>query len=283
MADKQTLYLVDGTALVYRSHFAFIRNPLINSRGENTSAAYGLVNTLLGLIRDYDPDYLAVVFDTPGPTFRHKRYPDYKATREKMPDELADQLIRTREVVDVLGIRLIELAGYEADDVIGTMAIRGADAGMHVVMVTGDKDFMQLVDDDIRMYIPMKNEELGPEEVIAKTGVPPEKIVDLMGLTGDASDNVPGVPRVGPKTALGLIERFGSLDAVLDGAEEIAKPSIRDAVSEHRDQALLSRELVTIRTDAPVECTLDELRFTGVPQDRALAFFREMVVRPPSQ
>ncbi len=291
MAEKKTLYLVDGTALVYRSYFAFIRNPLVNSRGEDTSATFGFTNTLLKLIRERKPDYLGVAFDAYTTTFRHQKYPDYKATRQKMADGLVDQLPRTREAVDALGARYIEVDEYEADDVIGTLARCGQAAGLEVYLVTGDKDFMQLVGDGIRMYVPAKEKEeiVGPDEVRGKTGVPPEMIVDLMGLTGDASDNIPGVPKVGPKTALALLERFGSLDDVLARREEIDKPSIRAAVEEHRDLALLSRDLATIRTNVPMDCSLESLRYGGIPGERAAAFFREMeftslmdTVRKPS-
>lgn len=273
---KKTLYLIDGTALAYRAFFAFIRNPLINSRGENTSAPFGFTTTLVKLLNDNNPDYLAVVFDTGKPTFRHEMYGDYKATRQKMPEEMVSQLPRVREAADALGVVQLEMDGYEADDIIGTLAVRGADQGFDVWMVTGDKDFMQLVRDGISMYIPMKDERLGPSGVVEKFGVPPENIIDLLGLMGDSSDNVPGLPRVGEKTAVELIKQFGSLDAVLDRAGEISKPSIRKSVEENRELALLSRRLVTIDTDVPIDIDMESLRFTGIRQETAREFFREM-------
>jgi len=274
--EKKTLYLVDGTALAYRSYFAFIRNPLINSRGENTSAAFGFTSTLVKLIRGHAPDYLAVVFDTGKPTFRHEMYGEYKATRQKMPDDMIEQLPRVKEAVDALGIVSLEVEGFEADDVIGTLAVDGSKEGFDVYMVTGDKDFMQLVDESIRMYVPYKDTVVGADEVRDQFGVPPERIVDLLGLMGDASDNVPGVPRVGEKTAVALLEQFGSLENVLDRCDEISKPSIRKSVSEHRELAELSRRLVTIRTDVPVSGDIESLRYGGMDDERARAFFREM-------
>ncbi|MCD6308453.1 MAG: DNA polymerase I, partial [Candidatus Latescibacteria bacterium] len=186
--EKKTLYLVDGTALTYRSYFAFIRNPLINSRGEDTSAAFGFTSTLVKLIREHEPDCLAVVFDTGKPTFRHEMYGEYKATRQKMPADMIEQLPRVREAVDALGIVSLEVEGFEADDVIGTLAVGGAKEGFDVFMVTGDKDFMQLVGESIRMYVPGKEMVVGADEVKEQFGVPPERIIDLLGLMGDASD-----------------------------------------------------------------------------------------------
>lgn len=271
-----TLVLVDGTALMYRAYFAFIRNPLINSRGEQTSASFGVCNSLISIIRELDPDGLAVVFDTAKPTFRHEMYADYKATRQKMPDELRQQVDRVRQGVEMMGLPLLEVEGYEADDVIGTLALQGKAAGKDVVMVTGDKDFMQLVSPGIRMFVPMKNEFVDEAGVKEKFGVEPDRIIDLLALMGDSSDNVPGVPKVGQKTAQQLIEQFSSLDGVLDHADEISKPSIKKAVSENREQALLSQRLVTIKTDVPLEISIDDLSFNGIADETAIPFFREM-------
>ena len=274
--NKQTLYLIDGTALMYRAYFAFIKNPLINSRGEDTSAAFGMTNTILSIIREKSPDSIAVAFDTGKPTFRHEIYEDYKATRQKMPGELIDQVPRVKEAVDALGLYQIEQEGYEADDIIGTLAVLGAEKGFDVFMVTGDKDFLQLVCPEISMFVPMKNEIIRPENVVERYGVPPEKIIDLMGLMGDSSDNVPGLPRVGEKTAAGLLQQFGSFTAVFEHPEDILKPSIRKSVEENRDLAMLSRELVTIKTDVPVEIDWENIHFQGINVDTARVFFKEM-------
>ncbi len=274
--NAKTIYLVDGTALVYRSYFAFIKNPLVNSRGEDTSASYGFSNTIMSLIRDRKPDYLAIAFDTRKATFRHEMYDAYKATRQKMPDELAEQLPRVREAAEAMGIPILEIEGVEADDVIGTLAVNAAAEGLNVVMVTGDKDFMQLVDGKIKMLSPAKNDLIGEDGVVEKFGVKPTQIIDLLSLMGDSSDNVPGVPRVGEKTAVQLLTEFGSLDQVLERFEEISKPSIKKSIGENREMALLSRRLVTIKTDVELPCKLDDLVFEGVSAERAREFFLEM-------
>lgn len=275
-SPNKSLYLIDGSALMYRAYFAFIRNRLMNSRGEETSATFGFVNTIMKLAREHKPDYLVIVFDTGRPTFRHELYPEYKATRQKMPDEMRSQIPRIRESVYALGLPLLEADGFEADDVIGTLARRGAEEGFEVFMVTGDKDFMQLVGPGVSVFDPMKDIVYHPEEVKEKFGVPPERIVDYLALTGDASDNVPGVPKVGGKTALELLNQFGSLDTILERCGEIAKPSIRAGVSENCEKALLSRRLVTIDTHVPVDPDMETFRFRGFNAETAIAFFREM-------
>ncbi|MDH3891592.1 MAG: DNA polymerase I [candidate division Zixibacteria bacterium] len=278
--SKGSVYLIDGSAVFYRAYFAFIRNPLINSKGEDTSATYGFVNSILKLIRDEDPDYLAIVFDTAEPTFRHRMYDDYKSTRAKMPDELAEQIPRIRQAVEALNIPSFELAGYEADDLIGTFAHKAAKAGHDVWCVTGDKDYFQLVDERIRIYYPRKASEppdrLGREEVKAKFGVYPEMVIDKLALMGDSSDNVPGVPGIGPKTADKLLEQFGSLDAALKGHAEIKAKGVREKIAAGTESALLSRKLVTIDTDVPVEFELSRIKRAPVNHDAARELFLEM-------
>jgi len=275
-----SVYLIDGSALFYRAYFAFIRNPLINSKGENTSAAYGLVNSLLKLIRDEEPDYLAIVFDTAEPTFRHKMYDEYKSTRAKMPDDLVVQLPRIRQAVQVLNIPSFEMAGYEADDIIGTFARRAADAGHQVWCVTGDKDYFQLVSDKIKIYYPKKGSEppdkLGPEEVKAKFGVYPELVIDKLALMGDSSDNVPGVAGIGPKTADKLLEQFGSLEATLSGYSEIQAKGVREKIAAGAEMARLSRQLVTINTDVPIAFATDQIKRRPIDYEAAKALFIEL-------
>lgn len=278
--DKR-LYLIDGSALVYRAYFAFIRNPLINSKGENTSAAFGFANSLLKLLSEEDPDYIAIVFDTPQPTFRHERYEDYKSTRAKMPEDLVDQLPRIAQVVDALNIPRLELPGYEADDVIGTLARMGEKAGMQVWCVTGDKDFFQLVTDHVRIYYPKSGpkpgvELMGREEVKEKFGVYPEQVIDKLALMGDSSDNIPGVPGIGPKTADKLLDQFGSLEGVLKGYDQIKAKGVRTKVADNIESARLSRELVTIVTDAPIECQLDQLKRAEVNYEAVKELFLEL-------
>jgi len=280
MTSRERLFLIDGSALFYRAYFAFIRNPLVNSKGENTSATFGLVNSLLKIIREESPEYLAIVFDTKAPTFRHEKYPEYKSTRAKMPDELVDQLPRIRQVVDALNIPSYEREGFEADDIIGTFARRGAVAGLEVWCVTGDKDFFQLVGENVFIYNPRKAseppEKYGREEVKAKFGVYPERVIDKLALMGDSSDNVPGIPGIGPKTADKLLEQFGSLEGVLAGTAQIATKGVREKVTEGAESARLSLELVTIDTNVPIEFNLSELARRPVRYDDVKTLFLEL-------
>lgn len=280
MSDRKRLFLLDATAMVYRAYFAFVRNPLVTKRGEQTSASFGFVGTLLKILRDEHPDYIAAVFDSDKPTFRHEQFADYKATREKMPDDLAAQLGRVNEVVEALNLPNIRLDRYEADDLIGTLAVKGVEAGLDIVIVTGDKDLMQLVDDHVCMISPTKAGEawttISPEGVREKWGVPPEKITDLLGLMGDSSDNIPGVPKVGPKTASQLIEEHGDLEAVLAAAPKITKKALSANLQEFADQARLSKELATIATDAPIVLDLSAFEWTGPNLDAVRPLFREL-------
>lgn len=277
---KRTLFLIDGSAVAYRAYFAFIRNPLINSKGENTSAVFGFVNSMVKIIRDEKPDYLAVVFDTKAPTFRHKMYDDYKSTRAKMPEEMVAQLPRINEAVEALNVPVFAIEGYEADDVIATIGRMAAEREIMVYLVSSDKDLFQLIDDNISMYIPQKGSEppvkMDREAVKEKTGVYPEKIIEFMALTGDSSDNVPGIPGVGPKTALTLLEQFGSLEAVLERAEEITAKGTRAKVIENKDLAILSKKLVTIDTAVPVTFSLEGLARRQPNLEKCKTLFTEL-------
>lgn len=215
------LCLVDGTALVYRSHYAFIRRPLVNSGGKNVSAVYGFASSLIKLLGELGPSHIVVAFDRPEPTFRHEAYEDYKATREAMPDELVDQLQAIRELVEAFGIPIVEEPGYEADDLIGTLAVAARGNGLRTVIVSGDKDFFQLVDESITVLDPARNIEYTTDGVREKFGVLPSQVVEVLGLMGDSSDNVPGVPGIGKKTAVDLIARFGTIDGVLEHIDDI--------------------------------------------------------------
>ncbi len=261
---NKRIFLIDGSAVFYRAYFAFIRNPLINSKGENTSATYGLINSLAKIIRDESPDYLAIAFDTKAPTFRHKMYDEYKSTRAKMPEDLVEQLPRIHQAVEVLNIPSFEMEGYEADDIIGTIAKAAEREGFEVWCVTGDKDYFQLVSDNVGVYYPKKPSEapdkMKREEVKAKFGVYPELVIDKLALMGDASDNVPGVPGVGAKTADKLLEQFGSLESVLENCDKIKAKGVRQKVTDNIEQARLSQELVTIKTDVPIEYDLESLK-----------------------
>ncbi|HSG46978.1 MAG TPA: DNA polymerase I [Longimicrobiales bacterium] len=263
---RPRLFLVDAYALIYRAFFAFVNRPLTNSRGENTSAAFGFANFLEDLREKYKPDYLAIVFDA-GDSFREQEYPDYKATREKMPEDLAASLPGIRAMVEAYGDPVVELDGYEADDVIGTLATQAKARGIESVIVSGDKDFYQLVDEDIHLLNPGRGGPTGvsadwvdPSNASERFGLPPEKIVDYLALIGDSADNIPGAPGIGPKTAVKLLEEYGSLERLMDRAEEISGKRAREALTEHAEGVRLSKRLVTIMRDLPVELDLDALK-----------------------
>jgi DNA polymerase-1 len=269
------LFLIDAYALIYRAFFAFIQRPLVNSKGENTSAPFGFTNFLLEVLDDYDPDYIAVVFDA-GSSQREEIYPEYKATRNKMPDELQWSLPRIWDVIEAMGVKLIGLEGWEADDVIGTLAVEAAEKGMEAVIVSGDKDFYQLIRPGIALMNPGRGGQTGVEAewvdlstASNKFGVPPERVVDYLALIGDSSDNVPGAPGVGPKTALQLIEQFGSVDEILAHAAEIKAKRPRESLLENAEGVRLSKQLVTIRLDIPHSIDVETLR-PGTPDHARL-------------
>jgi len=278
MTRKVQLGLIDGSALAYRSFFAFIRNPLLTSRGENTSAVYGFTNTLLKILREDAPERLVIAFDTSAPTFRHEIYGEYKSTRLKMPDELSQSLPLIHEVVGAFRIPVLRRDGIEADDLIGTLAVAGERAGMDVVIYSGDKDFCQLVTERVRILRPKGGGDdvlIGPEGVVEWMGVEPGRIVDLLALMGDVSDHIPGVPGVGEKTAQKLLADHGSLDAILLHADAIPG-KLGERVREHRAAAELSRELVTIRTDVPIELDWESFRPGTPDRSRLAGIFREL-------
>ena len=268
------LFLIDAYALIYRSFFALINRPLTNSRGENTSAPWGFINFLLAIRDEYDPDYIAVVFDS-GFSHREKEYPDYKATREKMPDELRESLPRIRALIEAFNDEVVELEGYEADDVIGTLALKAKTAGIEAVVVSGDKDFHQLVGPGIHLLNPGRG---GPSGVAAewidesnasqRLGVAPHQVVDLLALVGDASDNIPGAPGIGTVWARRLLNEIGPLEELLDHPEKIPWESKRKSLSENADQICLSKRLVTIQTDLPLDLDLERLKVREPDIDR---------------
>jgi DNA polymerase-1 len=274
--ETPLLCLIDGTALVYRSYYAFIRSPLTNSRGEDVGAVYGFASSLLKLLEERNPDYVAVAFDTPEPTFRHEIYPEYKATREVPPDEMIGQFPLIDDLVEALGIATLELPGYEADDVIGTLARKAKALKLRPLIVSGDKDFFQLVDDSVTVLDPSKDIEYTPAEVEETFGVPPEKVIEVLGLAGDTSDNVPGVPGIGKKTALGLIREYGTIEEVLAHIEDVSGQKRRQNLTEFGEQALESRQLVTIDVDAPVELDLDALTRDPVDAERMTELLKRL-------
>jgi DNA polymerase I len=279
---RRRLYLIDGYALIYRAFFALISRPLVTSRGENTSAAWGVTKFLLKVLEQHRPDYLGVVFDA-GSSDRHIIYPDYKATREKMPTELEASLPRVREIVRAFNVPVLELEGYEADDVIGTLATQAADAGLEAVIVSGDKDFYQLVGPGICLLNPGRGGPAAVEEewvdlsnAHQRLGVPPHHVIDYLGLIGDSSDNIPGVRGIGPKTAVQLIQQFGSIEEILNHASEIPNKRAREALEQCSEEAMLSKSLVTIRTDLPVPLDLQDLECGPPDRERLKELFLEL-------
>ena len=271
MAD--TLYLVDGTAYIFRSFYA-IRG-LRNSQGLPTNAAYGFARMMLKLLREQDPAYVAVVFDAPGKTFRSALYPEYKMNRQAPPEELNEQVPMVDDIVDAINLPRVRVDGVEADDVIGTLARQAEAESMDVVLVTGDKDFFQLVSSRVRIYDPSKGDDgawYGPEAVHERFGGPPEAVVDAMALIGDSSDNVPGVNGIGEKGAKKLIEQFGTLAGVYDHIGEL-KGKQRERLETQREQAELSRVLVTIKTDVPLDVGPRDFQRREFDRDRMAEVF----------
>lgn len=278
------LFLIDGTALAYRSFFAFQgtgRSPLTTEDGHPTAATYGFCTTLRALIEREQPDAMAIAFDGPrGDLLRTKIYPEYKSTRTKMPDEMAMQLDDIRQAVDGYGLQVVSAEEHEADDVIGTLAVRARDAGMEVFIVTGDKDFLQIVDDRIKLWN-LRSSTAKPEifdaaACEAKWGLPPTAIVDMLALMGDSSDNVPGVPKVGKKTAVDLLVQFGSMDGIYEHLEEVKKPSIKKSLDENRELAALSKQLVTLQLDLPVNVDVEKLGPAAPDADKLGPLFQRL-------
>ncbi len=257
------LFLLDGLALAYRGHFAFLRRPLLNSKGETTSSLFAFANTLVKLRDEERPEYWALAWDSEEPTFRHREFPAYKATRPPMPPELVSQLEPLKQVARAFGLPLLEAPGFEADDVMATLARRAREQGMEVVLVTADKDLQQLVRPGLRVLAPRgqgdEDEWIGEAEVEARWGVKPSQLGDVLSLMGDKSDNIPGVPGIGEKTAAQLVSEFGSLDEIYRRLGEISRPALRAKLAEHREAAYFSRRLVQVRDDLDLRWTWQDL------------------------
>ncbi|HJN42930.1 MAG: DNA polymerase I [Vicinamibacterales bacterium] len=275
MSSKPRLFLIDGNNQMYRAYHAI--RALTGPDGRSTNAVYGFVTMLRKLIDDQQPDLMAAAFDLRGPTFRHELDADYKATRRPMPDDLVEQVPWVHEACAALGVPVVTHEGVEADDVIGTLATRAIAAGIDVVVVTGDKDFFQLVSDQLRVFNP-RDEGTWYDDagVIEKFGVRPDQVVDVLSLMGDASDNVKGVPGIGEKGARQLVSDFGSLDWLLEHADELPTKKYRTALTEHGDDARRSRDLVTIHTDVPVPSEPDQYRYAGADRARCFTLFSEL-------
>ncbi len=274
----QKLMLLDAYALIFRAYYGLIRSPRINSKGQNTSAAFGFINTLEELIRTENPDFVAVAFDPPGGTFRHEQFPEYKATRDETPEDIRWAVPVIKDFLTAYGIKMVEVPRYEADDVIGTLAHRGAKDGLEVVMVTPDKDYAQLVQPNVSMLRPQSGakgyERLGVEEVKTKFEVEnPLQVIDLLGLMGDSADNIPGCPGVGAKTAVKLLADFGSIEGLLSHTDQL-KGALKKKVEENVQQIRESKVLATIVTDVPIDVTWDDMQ-RKIPNKEALVALYE--------
>ena len=278
--EDRKLFLLDGMALTYRAHFALIRSPRYTSGGLCTSAVFGMLNTVNDILKREKPTHIACAFDTSEPTARHIEYPEYKAQRDAMPEDISAQLPYIDRLMDALNIKTIRLPGYEADDIIGTLAHQAADKGFHTWMVTPDKDYHQLVRDNVIVYKPGRKggdaELLGIPEVLEQWEIKEvDQVIDVLGLMGDSSDNIPGVPGVGPKTAKKLIAKFGSVENLLENTDQL-KGKQKERVEENREQALLSKRLVTIQCDVPHSVELEELKHESFDEAKLKTLMEEL-------
>ena len=278
----EKLFLFDAYALIYRSYYAFIKNPRINSKGLNTSAIMGFLNTLQEVLTKEQPTHLGVAFDPHGPTFRSEAYPPYKAQREATPEDIKQSVPIIKDLLTAWNIPILQVDGFEADDVIGTLATKAGEQGIETYMLTPDKDYGQLVRDNVKIYRPRHGggyEVMGPEEVKAKYAIPStEAVIDLLALMGDSADNFPGCPGVGEKTAVKLINEFGSIEEMLNRTSEI-KGALQKKVVEHVEDIRMSKFLATIKTDVPIELNMDALKVTQPNEEKLGKLFEELELR----
>lgn len=281
---QKKLFLLDAMALIYRAYYAMVKSPRITSKGVNTSATLGFTNTLYEVLRQEQPTHIAVAFDTGAPTLRHADFAAYKANREATPDDIINSIPYIKKVIDAFNIPMVMMDGYEADDVIGTLAKRAEIEGFQVYMMTSDKDYGQLVSDNIYMYKPAKFGQ--PAQVVDVAGIcekygisKPEQLIDILGLWGDTADNIPGVPGVGEVKAKKLIAQFGSIENIYANIDEVGNPKLKQALIENQEQALTSKMLATIILDVPVECDFEAMKYTGPDPQKLKAVFDELEFR----
>ena len=274
MQNKPRLYIIDGSSYIYRAFYAIPH--LTNSKGFPTNAIYGFARMLLKIIRDEKPDYLAIAFDSKGETFRHKEYSEYKAHRPEMPDELVPQIPYIQKLVNIFNIPILQMEGYEADDLIGSAVKKAEPKGFDITIVSGDKDMLQLITPSVRMLDTLKNKIYGGHEVVEKFGVHADKVVEVVGLMGDSSDNIPGVPGIGEKTAIALIKEFGSIENLLKNLERVGKASIREKLKSHTEQALLSRRLSIINRDVELTIPVEDLILKDINSDELVRLLQEL-------
>ena len=278
--NKKRLFIIDGYATLYRAHYALIRNPLTTTAGIPTSAVFGFANQVFQLLEEENPDYIVAAFDSKGKNFRHELYTDYKANRSAMPDEIQTQLPYLWELLDGMNIPVLRIEGVEADDIIGTVAKMCEKDDLQCNIVSGDKDFMQLINDKTLLYAPQarrrEKEIFNAQKVSEKWGVGPEHIIDLLGLMGDSSDNVPGVEGVGPVTAKKLIQKFGSMEKIYENIDQIENEKMREKLLNNKDNAFLSKQLVTILTDVTVDASLSDFEKKEANNTKLESIFKEL-------
>ncbi|OLB80726.1 MAG: hypothetical protein AUH96_00805 [Nitrospirae bacterium 13_2_20CM_2_61_4] len=274
MHERPTLYLIDGSGYIYRAFFAL--PPLSTTSGLPTSAIYGFITMLQKVVRERRPDYLAVVFDEKGPTHRHQQFKEYKAQRRPMPDSLSQQIPYIHRAVDAFAIPVVKCEGFEADDLIGTLALQAVAAGVEVVIVTADKDMFQLLSPSIQIYDPVKDKVLTEEDCLTRFGVAPAQVIEIMGLMGDSIDNIPGVKGIGEKTARKLIEEFHTIENLLACVSDVKAPKVRALLETHGEEARRSRELATLVTDCPVSFDRQLFRLGQARAEALAALFREL-------
>ncbi len=278
--DKPRVFLIDGSSYIFRAFFAL--PPMSNSAGLPTNAIYGFISMILKFLKQHQPQYLAVVLDAGRETFRNELFAEYKGNRPEAPPDLIPQFPYIRKALEALNVPLLELQGFEADDLIATLCKTLAGDAFELIVVSSDKDLMQLVTNGVKLLDSAKDRWIGAQEVKAKFGVEPEKIVDVMGLMGDAVDNIPGVKGIGEKTAIALIQRFGSLDNLFAHLEDLENVKlrgvarIRTALEAGKEAAFLSRDLATARTEVPIQVTVDQLRCRNPNGDKLRELFREL-------
>ena len=281
MNKDKTIYLIDGSAYIYRAYHA-IRG-LSNSKGLPTNAVFGFTKMLLKLIEERNPEYVGMFFDVKGPTFRHEIFDAYKANRPPMPEDLSIQIPYIKDITKGFNIPVVEMSGYEADDLIGTLARKAEDAGFSVIMVTGDKDFMQLVTKNSIIWDPMKEKTIDSDFIKDTYGLEPNQMVDVMGLSGDSADNIPGVPGMGPKTSLSLIKTFGSMECLYEQVDTIKKKKQHENLLRYKEQALLSRELVRINDSVPLPFRPEDFKYRAPDSAVLSGLFKKLEFRQLQQ
>lgn len=277
---KERLFLIDGNAIAYRAYYTFKQRPLYSPAGEPTGAVFGFTNTLLKILEEEKPDYIAVAFDRPEPTFRHNMFKAYKATRQKIPEDMIPQLDRLKQVTEALSVKILEIPGYEADDIIGTISNKAKALNIESYLVTSDKDFMQLVDENVKIYKPGRTgnewEIIDINGVIKYFGITPDKVVDVLGLSGDSSDNIPGVPGIGDVNAKYLVKNYGTIEDIYKNIDKIEKKFLKEKLIQNKDNAYLSKKLVTIDTNVPLKIEIQQLKIGERNSEKIIKLFSEL-------